>query len=196
MTSFKEISQKGKKGGVRLFLKHGLIYTIMDSNKWNVTSFEFLLVSLHLQRSACIIIGVIYRPPDTSLQLFNAEFLELVTRINQRYNHSCFLGDYNIDLLEIIYYPLTEEFYNNMISNYSLVSSPELVIPKVLLWITFVYASHLNYSARILISDISYHLPLYLSLELSGKSCQSSSTIRNRKTDRAAKEGFINRLKE
>ena len=51
------------------------------------------------------------------MQLFNAEFLELATRINQRYNHASFLGDYNINLLEINSHPLTEEFYN-MISNY------------------------------------------------------------------------------
>ena len=65
-----------------------------------------------------ILVGCIYRPPDTNIQQFNVEFIVLLDIINSgRVEHTFIACDYNIDLLKRDNHVLTEEFINNLISS-------------------------------------------------------------------------------
>ena len=66
------------------------------------SSYESMFINITCSRGADMLIGVIYRPPGTKLEIFNAEIETLLTTLNtKKYaNKKAFLtGDFNIDIL-------------------------------------------------------------------------------------------------
>ena len=69
-----------------------------------------------------VIIGVIYRPPDTDISLFNESLCNILSGLQIK-NKLCYqLGDYNLNLLNTDSHTLTGEFVDIMYS-YSLLSN-------------------------------------------------------------------------
>ena len=65
-------------------------------------------------KSSNIIVGVIYRPPDTNINVFT-ELLETIMSKIKTENKVCYLlGDYNINLLNAENHPPTQEFVDTM----------------------------------------------------------------------------------
>ena len=64
-----------------------------------------------------IIVGVIYRPPNTDFDVFYNNFMDILAKINLEKRPTYLLGDFNIDLLKYGKVPKTQKFLNLLLSN-------------------------------------------------------------------------------
>ena len=64
-----------------------------------------------------IIVGVIYRPPNTDFDVFYDNFIDILAKINLEKRPTYLLGDFNIDLLKYNKDPKTQKFLNLLLSN-------------------------------------------------------------------------------
>ena len=65
-----------------------------------------------------IIVGTIYKPPDTSIVDFNVHVNDLLRTISQERQKCILMGDFNIDLLTTDTNLQTADFiHNNVLSN-------------------------------------------------------------------------------
>ena len=82
-----------------------------------MTSFiECLFVEIRISRSQIIIIGSVYKPPNTNLDLFNAEWVSILNAIDQFKNTIVLIaGDFNLNLLKHNHHGPTGEFFNNLL---------------------------------------------------------------------------------
>ena len=90
----------GKSGSVDLFILNNLIfYVCVDLKAFANDNFEFVFVKFCSSTFKTRILGLVYQPPNSSLDLFMSGFESVL----DRYNHFCveclIAGDFNIDLL-------------------------------------------------------------------------------------------------
>ena len=64
-----------------------------------------------------IIVGVIYRPPNTDFDVFYDSFSDILVKINAEKRPTYLLGDFNIDLLKYNKNQKTQKFLNLLLSN-------------------------------------------------------------------------------
>ena len=64
-----------------------------------------------------VIIGVIYRPPNTDVKSFNELMTTIIDKVNKEKKICYFIGDYCLDLLKHESYPQTSELLDIMYSN-------------------------------------------------------------------------------
>ena len=64
-----------------------------------------------------VIIGVIYRPPNTDFDIFHTNFSTILTSIDLEKRPTYLLGDFNIDLLKHGSDSRAQLFLNNLLSN-------------------------------------------------------------------------------
>ena len=66
----------------------------------------------HLGLGKNVIIGVLYKPPNTDMETFNEQLNQIMYAIKQERKYAYIMGDYNINLLNHDTHPLTGEFLN------------------------------------------------------------------------------------
>lgn len=85
-------------GGVCLYINSLHSVSVCDDLNIDDGYSDSLFVEININNGKNIIVGVIYRPPDSDLNSFKLKLDELLNCIN-RTNKNCFiLGDFNIDL--------------------------------------------------------------------------------------------------
>ena len=118
MVSKYRMSKKG--GGVCLYIRKSISYTLrIDLDAMNdCIEAKFIEIDRDAFRtSQDIVIGVIYRPPNTDLSLFNETLIDLLYNIRSEHKLVYLMGDYNINLLSSETHTLTSEFLELMFSN-------------------------------------------------------------------------------
>ena len=104
-------------GGIGIFVNKDYEFTVRSDLCHMTEYIECLFIELHQQGKANILIGCIYRPPNTDLNLFNSEILNILNAIDKEKNKVIVIaGDYNLDFLKINNHMPTAEFFNNMLS--------------------------------------------------------------------------------
>jgi len=64
-----------------------------------------------------LLLGCVYRPPNTDINLYNCEIIKLFQLIEgERHSMVMIAGDYNLDRFKIETHLPTGEFYNNMLT--------------------------------------------------------------------------------
>ena len=104
-------------GGVSLFIKHFIDYEIRDDLSENNELVESLFVEIPNEKSNTlrnVIIGIIYRPPNTDLESFNLYMDNLLCDIKKENKTVYIMGDYNIDLFNYEKHILTSQFLETM----------------------------------------------------------------------------------
>ena len=112
------------------------------------------------------LIGVVYRPPDTRVELFNDAISEVLSILKTE-NKKCYiLGDFNLNLLNSDKHPPTDDFINIMFS-YSFVpviNKPTRISNKSATLIDNIFVNDIDaahFFHGILFTDISDHFPLF-----------------------------------
>ena len=156
-------------GGVGLFLKNDLDYIVrIDLSK--MTPFiECLFVEIRRIGSKSLLIGSVYRPPNSDVHLFNTEWLSIINTIDQAKNVIAVIaGDFNLNLLKHSNHAPTGEFLNNLLS-YNFM--PTIRVPTritttsaTLIDNIFINKIKYNYNTALVYNDISDHLVTILSL--------------------------------
>ena len=190
-------------GGVGFFIDERIKYSTVDASLWNssVTSFELLLISMDCQKTGNFLVGVIYRPPDTNLHSFNIEFSNLLNCLVKRNMNILLMGDFNIDFLSREQSSSMADFFN-LLASYSLLpafTAPTRITSKTASAIDNMFTNYpLQHSiARIVIDDISDHLPIFLSTDLAPRTNTERDQISFRRlTSLRQKEMFEQMLGE
>ena len=113
-------------GGVGLYINR--LYQFRERTDLAV-NIDDLIESQFIEittESKKILVGIIYRPPNNKLDLFNECISELLQKLDLQ-NKQCYLmGDFNLDLLKINENQHMKNFINEMISSmfYPLISKP------------------------------------------------------------------------
>ena len=142
-----------------------------------------------------ILIGIIYRPPNGKVEEFKECLSGLLQTLDLE-NKKCFLmGDFNLDLLKIEENRHIKDFTNIMFSSafYPLISRPTRISNTSATLIDNIFVNKIeeSYKCGILFTDLSDHLPVFLttSNSLRLKRC-NAVTIKQRLIN----EKTINRL--
>ena len=158
-----------KGGGVSLLIKENIEYvTRNDLSEFN-SHIESLFIELpasQFNQNKCIIVGVIYRPPDTDVNVFNNTVADLLMKLKTENNKKIYLaGDYNINLLNIDKHVPTSEFLELMFSHslYPMINRPTRVTSASATIIDNIYCNSLQKEQfnGILYADISDHFPIF-----------------------------------
>ena len=159
-------------GGVGIFINSDFHYTVhLDLCRMSVFV-ECLFIEIPQKGKLNILIGCVYRPPNTDVNLFNSEILTILKLIDSEKNKLVLLaGDYNLDLLKYDCHSPTAEFLNNMLSYYFLpvIRNPTRIseISATLIDNIFINQTQYETKSAIVYNDISDHLPIALHLKTS-----------------------------
>ena len=100
--------------------KDNINHTIRHDFIVNCDEAEMLFIQLDkstFNTSQDIIVGIVYRPPNTNIDTFNKLIHEALSSINIKSNLVYVMGDFNIDLLKNDSHSQTTDFVNTMYSH-------------------------------------------------------------------------------
>ena len=157
-------------GGVSLYIKNHIEYIVREDICLNNKNIESLFIEIKkevLSKSQDVIVGVLYRPPDTNIDAFNEYLKSILRKANNEKKLLYLLGDYNINLLNADKHNATHDFTELMYS-FSLlpnITKPTRVTKSSATLIDNIFTNNLlttsNVLTGILYSDISDHYPIF-----------------------------------
>ena len=158
-----------KGGGVSILLKNGIPYKRReDLDIFIEGKTESVFVKTISKCGKPIIIGSIYRPPNTDLNQFSDNLTNIVSKVRstkRKIPCEIILGmDHNADLLKGNQHTPTHNFIENVtnLSLYPTITRPSRITHHSATLIDNIYVSdqlHHFFDSMLLINDISDHLP-------------------------------------
>ena len=163
--------RSGRGGGVAMYVHDQFRYKLRPNLR--IDGVESLFIEIINEKHKNIIIGVIYRPPNSTIESF-LDSLDIFLNTILHENKSLFLmGDYNIDLLQTAHHN-SSRFLNLLSSGtlYPHIDKPTRICDTTSResLIDNIFSNILNKkcSNGILFSDISDHLPIFAIYEQFG----------------------------
>ena len=156
-------------GGVSMFIKEGIEYTKRTDLYRMSNIMESLFIEIDRSVFKCnnnIIIGVIYRPPDTDIDSFNECLNEIVSTLKTERKTCYILGDYNVNLFNADSHGATQDFIDMMYSHslFPTITKPTRITAHSATLIDNVFCNDAlkeEALSGILYTDISDHLPVF-----------------------------------
>lgn len=176
----------GKRGGgVSVYVKENIPFTERNDLVYFDSEMESVFIEIEsnvYNTTSNIIIGVIYRIPNTSVSIFNDRVTDILN-IVRRENKLCyFMGDFNLDLLKHEEHNLTSEFLNILYSCsvFPLITKPTRVTSETATLIDFILTNNLELNSRhtqgILCCSISDHYGVFHITDFSPK-CDTEEQV-------------------
>ena len=155
-------------GGVSLFVKNHIAATERDDLCVKNTHCESLFLEIEKDNFDIpnnIIIGLIYRPPNTDVKEFNEGLSNTLEKISREKKIIYLMGDFNINLLDIENHIPSSEFIELLYSYglYPMITKPTRMQNNSATLIDNIFHNDLNSSHfnGILYTDISDHFPIF-----------------------------------
>ena len=154
-------------GGVSLYLHESLQY---KSRKDLIIGGEINSVFVEIEKNSLntdsnIIIGVVYRPPNSSIPSFTTAFHALLDKLVSEKKYIYIMGDYNVNTLRNIPTNRNTDEFNDMMAEhhlYPMVNKPTRVTDKTASIVDNIYSdSMIAAKTGILSCDISDHFPIF-----------------------------------
>ena len=170
-------------GGVSLLVSNDIDYTIRTDLSFNNDCIESLFLELPscaVSKQRKCIVGVVYRPPNTSVKDFNDYITAILTAV-EREKKACFLmGDFNINLLNAESHVSTAEFLEIMysFSFLPLITKPTRVTSHSATLIDNIFSNvpfDQSKISGIFYTDISDHFPVF-NIDLTSKYEETTQT--------------------
>ena len=177
-----------KGGGVGLLIKQNIRYRTVEKIKFTSAEFESLFVIVELLNGDKIVVGSIYRPPNTNASLYNTEYGNILCSLKKLNAKSIILGmDYNMDLLHCNKHQKTEDFVQINLDHlmFPTMTRPTRITKSTATLIDNIIISqscYSSYESNVLIDDISDHLPSVCILKNANVFRKKSITIKSRDT--------------
>ena len=152
-------------GGVSILLKNGIQYHELTDLTSSTDIIECSFVQIEMTGKN-VIIGCIYRPPNSNLQGFTDEMCNISHKLSNLNNHVYLLGDYNVDLLKFNKHQPTSDFINTMFSFsfLPLINRPTRITDNSATIIdnifTNCHSTH-DYCSGIIPTDVSDHFSIF-----------------------------------
>ena len=156
-------------GGVSLLIADDLTYIMREDLRVMDAHLECLFIELDgasVNSDRNYVVGVVYRPPNTNVDLFSDTLSNIITKIKSE-NKKCFImGDYNINLLNCDKHTPTEDFINMMFSSsfFPTINKPTRVSNTSATLIDNIFSNDSEAESLfhgILYTDISDHYPIF-----------------------------------
>ena len=157
-------------GGVSLYLHNKYQFKQRDdlalsSECYDAESLFLEIPSCDIFHCKCVVIGCIYKPPDSNIEHFNTGLACVMEKINREGKICFLLGDYNINLFSSESSSLPAEFLNTLYANslYPLITIPTRVTSSSATLIDNIFTNSLNnvWKSGVFHSDISDHYPVF-----------------------------------
>ena len=157
-------------GGVSLLIQDSIEYHVRENISIQNENIECLFIEIdknQIGKQNNVIIGVIYRPPDTDIKLFNSFLTDILSNIKMENKTLYFLGDYNVNLLNIDKHQDSQDFADLMYSNSFLpaITKPTRVTAKSATLIDNIFSTNIIENEHvfngILYTDITDHFPVF-----------------------------------
>ena len=165
--------QDSRGGGVCLFVKDEMKYFVRKDllQIKHPENTETLFIEIEREKSKNIIVGIVYRSPDQDVHEFNQFTENLLSKVSKSENKLIYMmGDFNINLLNSDTHTSTSDFIDvlNSYSLYPSITRPTRITSKSATLIDNIFKnSHSKHIAGIILTDISDHLPTFISTNLS-----------------------------
>ena len=185
-------------GGVSIYIKPGISYKIRKDLIFLEDSIETIFVEID---SSCLnieknlVVGVVYRPPNT----VTADFLEKMSTILRRIGPSTkqcrIMGDFNLNLLDTDNFRPTTDFVDLMFSfsMFPLINKPTRSTSDTATCIDNIFSNHVTPTSKsiqgILYTDISDHFPIFF-IDINTKGKIEKKTLFRRAFTPEAKSSF------
>ena len=166
---------KKKGGGVSILLKEGLSYKRREDLDIFQKGFtESIFVEIISKNGKKIILGSMYRPPNTQIEQFSNNLIDIIHKAKNTGSNlipEIVIGmDHNVDLLKGMQHAPIHKFIED-ISNLNLlptITCPSRITSQSATLIDNIYVSeqlHQCFESTILLNDMSDHLPLLAMLK-------------------------------
>jgi exonuclease III len=192
-------SERG--GGVGFLVREDITYELLDLSTFNIApkTFEGIFVRVRMSRGNCLI-GTIYRPPGNGLEEFSLELDQLLSKVANKEKHIIIMGDFNIDLLKVEHHSGTSSFFDSM-SSYNLlptITRPTRITTHSATLIDNIFTNAWSniIESKIVVSDISDHLPVLTSFNLETPCFKNTSFEESRVINEEGRTNFSNYLSE
>ena len=151
-----------------------------------ICGFESLFIEVKIQKND-IIVGTIYKPPDTSTVDFNVHVTDLFRTISQEMKKCIIMADFNIDLLTTDTNHQTADFIHNMFTHTfcPTISKPTRITNYSATLIDNIITNIHEYPIKsgILYNDISDHCPIFNIYKLGWQNTKKYKSIFKRNTN-------------
>jgi hypothetical protein len=169
-------------GGVALFISNSFSYIErVDLKKHANINLEMLFVELKEPGLANKIVGVVYRPPDSNLDLFMSGFTCVLSSLTKSRADCVIVGDFNIDLLKWESHTRTNDFVDTLYSHsmIPMITRPTRFSKNTSTLIDNILINKPNNAAisGLLVTDISDHLPVFYMSKTKPKLANSKHKI-------------------
>lgn len=197
-----EYRKSKKGGGVSMFIAKETEYTLRSDLVLS-NSVESVFIELDKGIVDCnrkVVMGCIYRPPDTNLQEFLVDLNSLLNKLSHENKSVYLMGDFNINLLNSNSHSLTADFIETLFSYFyiPLINKPTRVKENSATIIDNIFsndAQNCEILSGILYTDLSDHFPIFCILNSKDKKAQHENIFR-RSFNEKNKQKFRNRLLE
>ena len=163
---------KEQGGGLTFFINDSLNFKVREDLNRMLPFIETLFIETQYKNKSYIV-GVVYRTPNTNIDLFLQEINEIIEPIKNNHN-VIIMGDFNICLLQDNNH--TRSFRNCMQSNslYPTIIEPTRVatinrngqnITTETLIDNILVDDNAKYKSGMILSSISDHFPVFISIE-------------------------------
>ena len=167
-------------GGVALFISEQFDYRLRPDLNFMNASIETLFVEIIMPNDKNIIVGIIYRPPNSLHDDFLNTFHGLLAYPDM-VNKKCFLlGDYNIDLLKYDTDTFVQTFSDVIMTAgfLPLITKPTRITGTSATLIDNVFTnSRCTLSTGIILSDLSDHFPILIYFKLDTNATVHADTV-------------------
>lgn len=105
-------------GGVGLFVKSDLNYTIREDLSQVEPEFETIWIEVDNRKHHNILCAVMYRHPSSNLDSFFTYLQNCMEKVNNENKYYILIGDFNFNLLNSETHPKTEYFLNILMTSF------------------------------------------------------------------------------
>ena len=131
-------------------------------NTLNKENFECIILELKQKSNPPIIVGSIYRPPNTRGKDFNEQYQDIIRQLNEENKKEIILGmDHNLDLLKAMVHKTTQYFLDINFNENLLpcITHPTHITKTLATLIDNVFISHnlhKSFDSCVLVHDQKY----------------------------------------
>ncbi len=182
-------------GGVGLFVNNNYVFNVQSEISFIKSSIECIFVEIVQNGSSNIIVGCIYRPPNSDLSQFTNELDNILITLNKKCKMPKFLmGDFNLDLIHVDSHAPTCEFLNQFASFSYLptIHHPTRITESSATLLDNIFTNNFKFRMKsaIVYSDISDHLPVVLHVDMQVNKYNNSLNYSKRVYDSDSIEQF------
>ena len=165
----------GKRGGgVGLYVTDKTSFKVRDDLVMNPVTCQYESLFIEsVMHDHKIIIGVIYKPPESNTDIFVAHFSELMGIISKERKRCILMGDFNLDLIKVDTHNQTKDFVHSLYTNafYPTISKPTRVTDHSATLLDNIITNITGYCIKsgVLYNDISDHFPVLNLIQINSK---------------------------